>query len=511
MSDSRQLEPLQGYKLALGTMALALGSFMNVLDMSIANVALPTIAGDFAVSPTQGTWVITSYAVSEAIFLPLTGWLSKRIGEVRQFLFATILFTLASMLCGISPSFQFLIVARILQGVVGASMIPLSQALLMKSFPPAKRGMALGIWATTTVVAPVLGPLIGGWLTDNLVWRWAFYINLPFGVLSAYLVYWLMGAPKPEPSKEKIDIVGIALLVAAVSSMQIALDKGNELDWLSSPFITFLAITSCVSWISFVLWELGERHPIVDLRLFKLINFRMSAACLGLGSFAFYIYIVIGPLWLQTQLGYTAFNAGKVMAITGILALFCGPLFGANIHRVDARIIATIGFASMAIGCWMASNFTTGVDEKTLMLARVIMGVGIAGFFMPMSAISMSQLKGHQIAAGSGISNFLRNVGASVGTAVSTTLWQDNAIRQHANLVEHVQLGNPAYTQFTDKAMELGMTEMQKNAYIDVLVNSQAYMLSTNQLMLLSAFILVILMPLIWFAKPPFASGKGGH
>jgi len=510
MSTS-ELEPLKGYKLVLGTLAFALGSFMNVLDMSIANVSLPTIAGDFAVSPTQGTWVITSYAVSEAIFLPLTGFLAKRIGEVRQFIFATILFTLASMLCGLSPSFEILVISRILQGVVGASMIPLSQTLIMKCYPPAKRGMALGIWATTTVVAPVLGPLIGGWLTDNLVWRWAFYINLPFGILVALMVYWLYGAPKPESSTKKIDLVGVGLLVAAVSSMQIALDKGNELDWLSSSFIATLVVISFISWVAFILWELGAEHPIVDLRLFKLVNFRTSAICLGLGSFAFYIYIVIGPLWLQTQLGYTAFNSGKVMAITGVLALFCGPLFGANIHRIDARIIATVGFTAMAIGCWLASGFTTSVDEKTLMLARVIMGIGIAGFFMPMSAISMSQLKGHQIASGTGISNFLRNVGASVGTAVATTLWQDNAIEQHENLMRNIQTGNLAYQQFIDTAGQLGLSEMQRYALIDNLVTSQAYMLSTNQLMLLAGIILLALMPLIWLSKPPFSSGRTGH
>jgi DHA2 family multidrug resistance protein len=506
-----ELEPLKGYKLVLGTLAFALGSFMNVLDMSIANVALPTIAGDFAISPTQGTWVITSYAVSEAIFLPLTGFLAKRIGEVRQFIFATILFTIASMLCGLAPSFEVLVISRILQGIVGASMIPLSQTLIMKCYPPAKRGMALGIWATTTIVAPVLGPLIGGWLTDNLVWRWAFYINLPFGILVAVMVYWLYGAPKPESSKEKIDLIGIALLVAAVSSMQIALDKGSELDWLSSSFIATLATISLISWVAFVLWELGAEHPIVDLRLFRLVNFRTSAICLGIGSFAFYIYIVIGPLWLQTQLGYTAFNSGKVMAITGVLALFCGPLFGANIHRIDARIIATIGFAAMAIGCWMAAGFTTGVDEKTLMFARLIMGVGIAGFFMPMSAISMSQLRGSQIASGTGISNFLRNVGASVGTAVATTLWQDNAIRQHENLMSNIQTGNLAYQQLMETTAKLGMTEMQRYALVDNLVTSQAYMLSTNQLMLLAGLILVALMPLIWLSKPPFGSGLVGH
>ena len=511
MAALQELKPLSGYKLVLGTLALALGSFMNVLDMSIANVALPTIAGDFAVSPTQGTWVITSYAVSEAIFLPLTGFLAKRLGEVRQFLFATILFTVASMLCGLAPNFETLVIARILQGVVGASMIPLSQALLMKCFPAAKQGMALGIWATTTVVAPVLGPLIGGWLTDNLVWRWAFYINLPFGLVVAYLVYWLFGAPKPETSKEKIDLVGVGLLVSAVSSMQIALDKGNELDWLASPFIATLAVVSFISWVAFVIWELGEEHPIVDLRIFKLVNFRMSAICLALGSFAFYIYIVIGPLWLQTQLGYTAFNAGKVMAITGALALICGPLFGANIARIDARIIATVGFISMAIGCWMASGFTTSVDEKTLMMARIIMGAGIAGFFIPMSAISVSQLKGNQIASGNGISNFLRNLGASIGTAVATTLWQDNAIRHHENIVSNVNLANSAYQSFSEQAIQLGMTELQKNALIDSLVVSQAYMLSTNQLMLLAGGILIALIPLIWFSRPPFGSGITAH
>jgi len=348
-------------------------------------------------------------------------------------------------------------------------------------------------------------------LTDNLVWRWAFYINLPFGILVALMVYWLYGAPKPESSTEKIDLVGVGLLVAAVSSMQIALDKGNELDWLSSSFIATLVVISFISWVAFILWELGAEHPIVDLRLFKLVNFRTSAICLGLGSFAFYIYIVIGPLWLQTQLGYTAFNSGKVMAITGVLALFCGPLFGANIHRIDARIIATVGFTAMAIGCWLASGFTTSVDEKTLMLARVIMGIGIAGFFMPMSAISMSQLKGHQIASGTGISNFLRNVGASVGTAVATTLWQDNAIEQHENLMRNIQTGNLAYQQFIDTAGQLGLSEMQRYALIDNLVTSQAYMLSTNQLMLLAGIILLALMPLIWLSKPPFSSGRTGH
>ena len=511
MSSSPRETNLHGAKLALATLALGLGSFMNILDMSIANVALPTIAGDFAVSPTQGTWVITSYAVSEAIFLPLTGWISKRVGEVRQFILATLLFTLASMLCGLAVSFPMLLFSRVLQGIVGASMIPLSQALLMQSFPPNKRGMALGIWATTTIVAPVVGPVIGGWLTDNILWRWVFYINVPTGILCAYLVYRLLGAPKPQGSSEPIDVVGIVLLTLGVSCAQIMLDKGSELNWFSSTLICVLAFVSFISLVSFVIWELGEKHPVVDLRLFKLRNFTIAASCLTLGSFAFYMYVVIGPLWMQTQLGYTAFNAGKVMAFTGFLALICGPLFGANLHRIDARWIATLGFCSMAYGCWLASGFSTDVDMSTLSHARLIMGVGIAGFFMPMTAISMSQLKPNQIAAGTGITNFLRNIGGSVGTAISTTLWQDHASAGHARLVENISQGTPGYDQFVSQANQLGLSGGSQTAYIDWLTTAQAYMLSTNFLMGLSAVVLICLLPFIWLAKPPFGSAKGAH
>jgi DHA2 family multidrug resistance protein len=511
MSNFSENHPLSGAKLALATLALGMGSFMNILDMSIANVALPTVAGDFAVSPTQGTWVITSYAVSEAIFLPLTGWLSKRFGEVRQFIFATLLFTLASMLCGLSPSFGMLIFARVLQGIVGASMIPLSQALLVKCFPKEKAGMALGIWATTTVVAPVLGPVIGGWLTDNFSWRWVFYINVPFGFICAYLVYSLFGAPKPENNKEPVDMVGIILLILGVSTLQIMLDKGSELDWFSSPLICVLGLVSFLSLSSLIIWELGESHPVIDLRLFKLRNFAISSICLALGSFAFYIYVVIGPLWMQTQLGYTALSAGHVMAFTGLLALICGPLFGANIHRIDARWIATFGFISMALGCYLAATFTMQVDMHTLIMARLIVGAGIAGFFMPMTAISMSQLKPNQIAAGTGITNFLRNLGGSVGTALSTTMWQDYSNIFHAQMIDGVRVGSMAFDQFSAQAKEIGLSGASLLAYIDYVANSQAYLLSTNHLMIFAGIVLICLMPVIWLAKPPFGAAKGGH
>lgn len=508
-----QSQSLSGAKLFLATFALGLGSFMNILDMSIANVALPTIAGDFAISPTQGTWVITSYSVSEAIFLPLTGWLSRRFGEVRQFVFATLLFTLASLMCAVAPSFALLVFARILQGIVGASMIPLSQALMVKSFKPEKAGVGLGIWATTTVVAPVLGPLIGGWLTDHHSWRWVFYINLPFGIICAYLVYRIFGFTKPETIDAPVDKVGLTLLILGVSSLQLMLDKGSELDWFSSPWIVCLATVSFLSLTSLILWELGEEHPVIDLRLFKLRNFAVSSFCLAFGSFAFFIYVVIGPLWMQTQLGYKAYTAGMVMSYTGILALFCGPLFGANIHRLDARAIASFGFIVMAYSCYVASTFNAGVDKTTLILARITVGAGIAGFFMPLTVISMSQLKVHEIAAGTGITNFLRNIGGSVGTAIGATMWNDHASSHHMQLVEFINPAQIAYQDFAQKAATVGLNGSSLLSYIDRLIYGEAYALSTNHLMLFASFVMLALLPVVWLAKPPFGStgAGGGH
>ena len=509
--SGEDLPPLGGFKLALATFALGMGSFMNILDISIANVALPTIAGDFAVTPTQGTWVITSYAVSEAIMLPLTGWLAGRFGEIRQFVLATLLFTLASFLCGLAVSFPMLLFSRVLQGIVGASMIPLSQALLVRSFPVEKRGMALGIWAMTTIVAPVMGPVIGGWLTDNYVWRWVFYINIPFGLLCAYAVSRLFKGRESKKVVLPIDKVGLALLTVGIGSLQILLDKGNELDWFSSSINIALASISAVALISFVIWELGEEHPVVNLRLFKIPNFLISSICLFFGSFAFYVFVVISPLWMQTQLGYNAVTAGLVMGTTGLLALFAGPFFGAKLNVLGARRVATVGFTCFAISAWMTATVTTDVSFHYLQQMRLLMGFGIAGFFVPMTAISLSRLKGGEIASGTGLTNFLRNMGGSIGTALGTTIWQNEAIRNHAKLVEHITSDNQQVINFSSQLDALGIPPLGQLQFLELTVNSQANVLSTNHLMILAGIIMLCLIPIIWFAKPPFAAGGGGH
>ena len=279
---------MTGAPLALVTAVLGFGSFMNILDMSIANVSVPTIAGDLGVSYSQGTWVITSYAVSEAIMMPLTGWLALRFGQVRMFVAATLLFTLASLLCGLAPNFPLLVGARVLQGVFGAAMLPLSQALMVSIYPPQKRGMALGLWIMTTILAPIVGPLVGGWLTETFSWRWVFLINLPFGIVVAMLSWQLLQARETERRKLPVDYVGLILLTIGIGTLQILLDKGNELDWFASGTIIALAVTSFVALAFFVAWELTEEHPVVDLHLFGRGNFAIGSACLMLGSMAFF-------------------------------------------------------------------------------------------------------------------------------------------------------------------------------------------------------------------------------
>lgn len=506
--------PMKGIKLAVTTVALGLGSFMNILDLTIVNVAVPTMAGDFAVTPTEGTWIITSYSVAEAIMLPLAGFLAGRFGEVRTFIAATLLFTLASLICALSISFPMLLAARVLQGVFGASMIPLSQTLLTTIFPPHQRGLALGIWAMTTVIAPIAGPLSGGWLTDNATWHWIFLVNLPVGLLVGTSVALLMaGRDVIQPAKrdQKMDWPGLLLLIVGVGSLQILLDKGNELDWFNSLAIIALAASATVALLMFIVWELGEAAPLVDLSLFKGRNFLVGAVCLLLGSMAFFSVVVIVPLWLQTYQGYTALWAGKAIAFGGVLAFILGPIIGANMNRVDARAITTFGFIVFALVGYWSSFFTPGIDYWTIALSRLFMGIGISCFFLPLIAISLSGLPPERIAAASGVTNFMRNLGASFGTAIATWLWTSHAAAYHAILMENIHPYNPLVDAYLDRLRQLGMSDASAYAYLENLITVQSYTLATDRILAISATLMLSLVTLIWWAKPPFIVSRGGH
>lgn len=495
---------MRGGLLALATFALGLGSFMNILDLTITNVSVPSIAGDLGVSFTQGTWAITSYAVAEAIMLPLTGWLAQRFGAVRLFVSATLLFTSASVLCGTAFTFPMLLSARVMQGMVGASMIPLSQTLLTSIYPPQRRGLALGLWSMTTVLGPIIGPLAGGWLTENLSWHWIFLINLPIGIIVASLVAMLFRGRETPRRNSPVDFVGLGLLVVGIGALQILLDKGNELDWFGSSFIIGLACLAAIALAFFIVWELTDAHPVVDLRLFGRRNFAIGVTCLMVGSIAFFGTVVVLPLWLQSYQGYTPLWAGKVIAFGGVLALLLGPVVGANIHRIDARAVATFGFSVFALVAFWSARFTPDVDYWTLALTRLFMGVGISCFFLPLVTINLSGLAPSQIAAATGLQNFMRNLGSSFGTAIMTALWAHKGIEHHARLVEHVTAYNPLATQYLDQLQAAGLTAQQALGQLDRTLTSQAYLLATNAVLCISGMLMVSLIVLIWWAKPPF-------
>ena len=493
--------PLTGATLALGTVALSLATFMNVLDTSIANVSLPAIAGDLGVSPDQGTWVITSFGVANAISLPLTGWLTQRYGQVRLFVGSVLLFVIASFLCALAPTLGILIAFRVLQGAVAGPMIPLSQSLLLSSYPKAKAGTALALWGITTLVAPVVGPVLGGFLTDNIAWPWIFYINVPVGLVAA-AVTWMIYRTRETPTHRlPIDAVGLGLLVLWVGALQIMLDKGKDLDWFGSTEITILAITALVGFAIFVVWELTEEHPVVDLRLFARRNFWTSSLAMSLAYGAFFGNVVLLPLWLQQYMGYTATDAGIVLAPVGLLAILLTPFVGRTMDKVDPRIFATGAFIVFAIVLYMRSKFDTSADFRTLMIPTIIQGAAMAMFFIPLVTLSLSGLAPARIPSASGLFNFARITAGSFGTSIATTAWDHRATLHHAQLVERIG-DNPASAQTLAALQASGLTPDQSYAMLNRMVDQQAFMLSANDIFLVSALLFLALIAVVWLARP---------
>jgi DHA2 family multidrug resistance protein len=496
------MAPLSGVTLALGTVALSLATFMNVLDTSIANVSLPAIAGDLGVSPDQGTWVITSFGVANAISLPLTGWLTQRYGQVRLFVASVLLFVIASFLCALAPTLGLLIAFRVLQGVVAGPMIPLSQSLLLSSYPKAKAGSALAIWGITTLVAPVVGPLLGGSITDNISWPWIFYINIPVG-LAAVGVTWMIYRTRETPSRKlPIDGVGLGLLVVWVGALQIMLDKGKDLDWFGSPQITTLAMTAVAGFALFVVWELTEAHPVVDLRLFARRNFWTSSLAMSLAYGTFFGNVVLLPLLLQQDMGYTATQAGMVLAPVGVLAILLTPPVGRTVHKIDARHFATGAFVVFALVLYMRSRFNTSADLWTLMVPTIIQGAAMAIFFIPLVTLSLSGLSPDRIPAASGLFNFARITAGSFGTSIATTFWDHRATLHHAQLAEHLTDANAASAQALAALQAGGLTPEQSYAQLNRLVDQQSFMLSANDVFFASALLFLALIGVVWLARP---------
>jgi DHA2 family multidrug resistance protein len=496
--------PLVGGRRAVATVGLSLATFMNVLDTTIANVALTTIVGDLGVSPSQGTWVITSFGVANAIAVPLTGWLTQRVGQLRLFLASVLLFTLASLLCGLSGSLEVLLLARAFQGMVAGPMIPLSQALLLQSYPPEKAGMAIALWAMTTTLAPVMGPVLGGWLTDNVAWPWIFYINVPVGLIAAWMTWGALHGRESPIRRVPVDVVGLVLLVVWVGTMQIMLDKGKELDWFGSSTIVAMAVVIVVAFTFFLIWELTEERPIVDLTLFRRRNFAVGTLAITLGYAVFFGNLVLIPLWLQRFMGYTATWAGLVTAPVGLFAILLSPVVGRLMTHVDPRRFATAAFLVFAIcGLWRA-GFSPDVDAGTVALTHLLQGVAMATFFIPLTAIILSGLEPQQVPAASGLYNFMRIMGGSFAASVWTTMWEDGATRYHAYLAESITTGTPLAG--AGPAVRPG--SMAAYALLDQEITRQGFMRSAIDLFGLTAVLFVALIALVWLARPVMHRGS---
>jgi DHA2 family multidrug resistance protein len=505
---SHEIKPLEGGARVAASLAVGLATFMNVLDTSIANVSIPAIAGDLGVSPNQGTWTITSFAVANAISVPLTGWLTERFGQVRLFLATTALFVVASLLCGMAVSMPMLVFFRVIQGAVAGPMIPLSQTLLLSTYPREKAGMALATFSLTILVAPVVGPVLGGWITDNFSWPWIFFINVPVGVIALGMTWAIYRKRETPRIKKPIDMVGLALLVVWVGALQLMLDNGKDLDWFASPLIIGLGVAAALAFCLFLVWELTDEHSVVDLSLFRNRNFSTGTLAIALAYGAYFGSIVLVPLWLQQFLGYTATDAGLVLAPVGFLALILTPLVGRTAGKVDPRIYATTSLVIFAIVAWLRSRFNTQVDLWTLVWPTILQGAAVSCFFIPLVNLALGGLRQDQIAAASGLNNFLRITAGAFATSTVTSLWESRAALHHAQLVEHLTAGSPQTSATLDLLSRLGMSDLQRYAYLDRQVNLQAFTLSALDLFYVSAILLVLLIPLLWIARPP--KGQGG-
>ncbi|HEY1410638.1 MAG TPA: DHA2 family efflux MFS transporter permease subunit, partial [Rhodopila sp.] len=450
--------PLEGGRLALISLALALGTFMQVLDTTIANVSIPTISGNLGVSADQGTWVITLFAMSNGVSVPLTGWLMMRYGVVKTFVGSVVMFTIASFLCGISWNLPSLIAFRILQGAVSGPMIPGSQALLIMIFPAAQRGTALAIWSMTTLVAPICGPILGGYISDNISWPWIFLINVPVGIVCSVLCWRNMRSRETPTRSVPIDRSGFFLLLTWVGALQVMLDTGKDADWFNSPAIVVEVIIAIIGFIAWVIWELNEQYPIVDLSLMKSRNFVIATTVSCIGYALFFGANLLQPLWLQTRMGYIATWAGLVAAPSGVVAVILTPFAARMMSRIDARWTASLSLAAFAASFFLRSQYTTDVSFGVLVVPMLVQGIAMSTFFVSMVTLTLNGVQGQQVPQASGLYNFLRITAGSFAASIVGTWWEQSANMHQSRLSEVIGSADPTFTAALGKLQGAGLS-----------------------------------------------------
>lgn len=430
-----------------------LATVMEVLDTSVANVALPHIAGNLSATPEEATWVLTSYLISNAIILPATSWIGKYIGRKRFLIICIIIFTAASALCGAAPNLTVLIIARILQGMGGGALQPIAQSVLLESFPPAKRGAAMAVYGMGIVVAPIIGPTLGGWITDNYSWRWIFYINLPIGLIAAFMANAFVEDPPYLKNQKpgKIDYTGFGLMALGLGALELTLDLGQQHDWFESSLIVFTATTSILSLLAFIAWELYTPEPIVNLKVFLNRNFAVGCAMIASVGVVLYGSTALLPLFLQTLLGYPAVESGFAVSPRGVGAIISMIIVGRLIARVDARYLIAFGFCVLTFSTYLFTLINLDIAQSNIIIPMLISGVAMGFVFVPLTTLSMATLPQAQIGNASGIYNLMRNTGGSVGIAIMTTLLARNQQVHQAVLSAHTTQYDPAFRAMFDQ------------------------------------------------------------
>jgi DHA2 family multidrug resistance protein len=514
MSSSPQAHPeINPWLIAIAVMS---STFMEVLDTTVVNVSLPHIAGNLSASTDEATWTLTSYLVANAIILPMTGWLAGRFGRKRLLLAAVSGFTIASFFCGLAPSLPFLIIFRIIQGACGGGLQPLSQAILLESFPPEKRGQAMAFWALGIVVAPMLGPVAGGWLTDNYSWRWVFYINVPIGILSIFLTQaFIFDPPYLRRERTGIDYWGIGLLVVGMGSLQVMLDKGQEEDWFSSRFIVTLAVLAVVGLAGLIIRELRTRDPVIDLTVFRYRSFAVGTFLMTIVGFVLYGSTVLLPLLMQELLGYTATHAGVTNLPRGMASFLFMPFVGFLTGKVDARKLLACGLLSTAAAMFRLSFLSLDVGFWNFWWPLMLQGAGLGLIFVPLTTVTNDPIPKERMGNATSVFNLMRNVGASIGISTVETL-QFRHMQTHINILgRHVNAANPRTRQMLDGLQQVFISKgsdpatASHQAYVAVwgMVQQQAAMLSYNDVFRFLGWMFLVMVPLILLMKKP--QGKG--
>jgi len=507
----------------LVALAVMVPTFIEILDMTIVNVSLNHIQGSLSAGLDEVTWVLTSYLVSNAIIIPISGWLAARIGRRRYLLLSVCLFTISSFACGAATSLSMLVACRVLQGVGGGGLQPLSNAILLETFPPEEHGTAMAIFGMGIVIAPIVGPILGGWITDNWSWRWIFYINIPVGVISIFLTMLLIRDPPYLRQRgRRVDSLGILLLVVGVGSLQLVLDRGERLDWFSSAFVVRLSVVAAACLIGFVLRELKVREPVVDLTVFRDRTFAAGNVIMFFGFFAFFASIVLLPVYVQKLMGYTSWWAGWVLAPGGAASFLLMPFVGRFMQRMDARPMLLLGIALNAYALFLMSRFNLEADFSSIVWPRIVQGLGLAFFFVPLGTMTVSGIARERMGNASAVFNFMRNIGGSFGVAIMTTQLARRAQFHQARLVEHVSMYDFGFQRTLHGMREwmqshLGAGEIvsQKGAFgfLYGQVSRHAYMLAVNDCFYLNGIFFAATLALVLLLRKSRQGGAGppGH